>query len=439
MPRTASAPLSRPLPDAAPATTDTVPHRRQQGGPHAGPHADGLWLALHLVEPDLQQAAATLYQFSPRVCLQAPDMLLAEISGSLQLFGGLASLRQQVAAAFAEQDLQIGIAPTPLAARLLALNNDPRPLRRAGDLASRLEPLPLALLVADLPKLYPRLARLGLRQLGELLRLPRAGLRKRFGRPLVEWIERLLGQRPEPHAPWRPPRRYQADRDLDDPLSGSGELLPAITLMLEAFCRWLRYHELRAEGLTLRFFHHHRPASALTLRLLRPGGDASRMATLLALHLERLQLPAPVTALRLEGIGLVEKRADSAGWWHPEGDAEDWWMTLESIRARLGDDCVRLLQCVDTHHPELAWRQSGYQQDSAQPTDNPRPLWLLPRARLLGARDIQNMTLLSRPERIAGGWWDVKPLRRDYFVARIGTQKLWVFKSVEGWYEHGFF
>ena len=70
----------------------------------------------------LEQLASWLEQFTSVVCIAGPDVLLLEIAGSLRLYGGLLSLRQQIAAGLEQQGFSasLAIAPTPLAATWLA-------------------------------------------------------------------------------------------------------------------------------------------------------------------------------------------------------------------------------------------------------------------------------------------------------------------------------
>lgn len=86
-----------------------------------------------------------------------------------------------------------------------------------------------------------------------------------------------------------------------------------------------------------------------------------------------------------------------------------------------------------------------------------RPTWLLPEPEPLPMRtfkpvlDGQPLQLLAGPERIETGWWDGRPVQRDYFIARAGDGALvWIYRdrllsSVDdealgsGWYLHGRF
>src|SRR5918999_2938066 len=64
-----------------------------------------LWVALHfpcLPPQALPPIAAWACQFTPRVSLELPQELLLEVQGSLRLFGGFASFKQELAAGLAE-------------------------------------------------------------------------------------------------------------------------------------------------------------------------------------------------------------------------------------------------------------------------------------------------------------------------------------------------
>ncbi|MGH8490868.1 MAG: Y-family DNA polymerase, partial [Gammaproteobacteria bacterium] len=129
----------------------------------------------------LEALAAWCGQFTSVVSLAPPDGLLLEIGQSLTLFGGVAKLVERVRAGVADLGYQplLAIAPTPLAAiffvraRQAICVTDPRQLHA---LLSR---LPLAVLGVDV-RIAEALAGLGLREVGECLRLPRDGLARRF-------------------------------------------------------------------------------------------------------------------------------------------------------------------------------------------------------------------------------------------------------------------
>jgi protein ImuB len=120
------------------------------------------------------------------------------------------------------------------------------------------------------------------------------------------------------------------------------------------------------------------------------------------------------------------------------------------------------LQAVDDHRPERACRAVPLAVDVDSPAartvaSHSRPLLLLPVPQPLPVRDEQPLyrdplTLVTGPERIEAGWWDLagsaagspaRAVHRDYFVARNGRgQWLWIYRELaapRGWFLHGLF
>ncbi|TAL06606.1 MAG: DNA polymerase Y family protein, partial [Porticoccaceae bacterium] len=130
----------------------------------------------------LEALAHACHHLTPKVTLCPPAGLLLEIGGSLKLFGGLAALLAAVRDTLRLQQVHavIGAAPTPAAAQLLS-HGDADPLAyldahsgaltRPRAFSRRLHALPLAALDCA-PELIEKLARTGLRRVGEVLQLP---------------------------------------------------------------------------------------------------------------------------------------------------------------------------------------------------------------------------------------------------------------------------
>src|SRR5258708_12594196 len=87
-----------------------------------------LWVALHFNAPlsgTLENLAAWACQFTPRVSLEPPQALLAEMQGGLRCFSGLDSFLGKLRAGLAELgfDAAIATAATPRAALWRARSN----------------------------------------------------------------------------------------------------------------------------------------------------------------------------------------------------------------------------------------------------------------------------------------------------------------------------
>jgi protein ImuB len=168
----------------------------------------------------LEQLAAWALQFSSRVSLE-PAGLLLEAAGSGRLFGGERALQRKVAAGLEllGYRAQLALAPTPLGASLLAAARHPAPVADAEALRTALARLPLAALVPE-PRSLALLQGLGLNRIGDLLRLPRAGLARRLGPALPACLDRALGRIPDPRPDYRPPTRFAARLALRFPVAG---------------------------------------------------------------------------------------------------------------------------------------------------------------------------------------------------------------------------
>src|SRR3954451_17233082 len=75
-----------------------------------------LWVALHfnpLTSGTLENLAAWACQFTPRVSLEPPEALLAEVQGSLRHLGGLDGFLAKLRAGLAELGCEPSIAAAP--------------------------------------------------------------------------------------------------------------------------------------------------------------------------------------------------------------------------------------------------------------------------------------------------------------------------------------
>lgn len=399
----------------------------------------------------LERAAMGAGVFSDHVGLFPPCELVLEVGGSLRLFGGVDALEREIGQALAGpgRTAVIGIAPTPAAARLLARRGGGR-LAADADLAAALADWPCEALGGD-GDTRSRLRGWGLRTLGEVMALPRAGLVRRLGRDCVDRLDRLLGRRPEPIEHFRPPDHFTATlslpcetRELDLPLLALERLVHELALFLRARDAVVQRLEIRLHG-------RGGEPSALEVGLAVPGREGAHLLALVRERLERATPPEPVAAVSLAAPRLLTHTPAAADLWQDEDRREPPERLLERLRARLGNQAVCGLSLVADHRPERAWY---WQVPGRAPDHEPlrpplRPLWLLPRPAAL-TLDAQRrprfegaLELLDGPERIETGWWDGEDVERDYFIARnpLGMT-LWIYRERRVpciWYLHGLF
>ncbi len=338
----------------------------------------------------------------------------------------MALLRSRLARIGFEARLATG--PTPRAALWLA--------RGAGE---TLEALPVCAL-APAPEALALLQRIGVRTLGELMRLPRAGLAPRFGQGLLDEIDRALGKVPEARRFFVPPERFSARLELPAPVAQAESVLFAARRLLLQLEGFLAARHAGVHGFALSLLHHGAPATRIEIGFAAPRRDAEHGLRLLRERLGALALASPAEALQLEAGATAPLAGATPGLFRDaRSDAEDWQRLLERLQARMGDALVHGLALHADHRPERAWRAGGEgSAEGATAAAGPRPLWLLEPPRPVGEGEF---TLLAGPERIESGWWDGEDVVRDYFIARAQAagSLAWIYRAPEGWFLHGLF
>jgi protein ImuB len=399
----------------------------------------------------LEGLAAWSLQFTSLVSLVPPDTLLLEIGGSLGLFGGPRALLQSVR----EGVLHLGYrarlaaAPTPLGALWLARAGEGPQITDQARLRSALSGLPLNALRLE-PGVEDSLHGMGLRSLGELLRLPRDGLSRRFGTALLHSLDQALGHHPDPRLPYVPAPRFSSRLALPAEVHDTHALLFGMRRLLEELAGTLRAHDAGVQHMTWSLHHAEGKATTVTLGLVAPNRNPGHLFALLRERMERVCLRAPVReiALSTDALLALEARASDLFGDAPQQASRDWQTVIERLRARLGPEAVTGLRLISEHRPERSWRSCSPGEHHPAVHFPQRPLWLLQRPLALQSVDGRprlggNRLLLGEPERIESGWWDGADAARDYFVARSPDgNRLWVYRERRGeprWFLHGIF
>lgn len=466
----------------------------EQAQPDESEHA-------HAIQPDdmplvldATHLAWWALQFTPRVaCLE--DAVVLEVHASERLFGGAMMLGQRIVhEAQAHGALSWAHATTALGAVALA-RHTAEPLDGDAGIAERLDKLPLHTLTGVAAHEHT-LSRLGCRTLADVCALPRGGLSRRFGANLVHALDQAYGRAPETFEWLTLPAVFEARLELPGRVESAPALLFAASRLLQQLCAWLAGRQAGVMAFTLRWLHawHRRDehkGGEWTVRLGSPTRDYTRLSRLLAEHLQRIQLSAPVSDISLhadeiEALPLSNQQLFQEHREDQLSAAPDALLTpaaqraqrdallalLEKLSVRLGPERVLQAQVQADHRLECAqqWqaaveRLSVKSNQQAHVTrqqlmvNTPQPCWLLaeplPLAldRTWGQHPLYQgrLTLLAGPHRVEAGWWDAGThhdrVTRDYYLASSPQAGLlWIYKRQQTvddmrspWYLHGFF
>ena len=301
------------------------------------------------------------------------------------------------------------------------------------------------------PALRDSLQKLGIEKLRAFLRLPAAGIRRRFG-PDAERLHRLAaGDLWVPLQPLRVRDPLVARHDFDDPETDVARLLFAVKRLLNRLLAMIAARSEMLGAVTLHLRLDRAGTKSEQIRPAAPTLDAAQLLGLVRLRLEALGLGAGVVELRVTARA-VRTAAAQQGLFveRPPRDLAAANRALARVRAEFGDDAVVRARLAEAHLPEaqFAWDplesvprpapapRPAAGADARRPLVrriHARPIPLPPRPRhepdgwLLRGGVTGHVENLAGPYVISGGWWR-SAVHREYYFARMRDgDLLWIY------------
>jgi protein ImuB len=408
--------------------------------------------------------------WTPIAAPSGADGIWLDLSGATHLHGGEDRFCQRLIG-FCRRfgfNARVAVAGTPGAAHALArFSRDAVTAIPAGSEAQALAGLPLAALRLT-PEALTAAARFGLDRIVDLLPLPRGPLARRLGLASVRRLDEALGRVPEPIVPVVPEETPVALRRLLEPISTADAIEQVIRDLLDDMIARLQESGAGARTLILTLERVDGSEQRIAIGTSRPTRDASHLARLFHLRIDRIDLGEGVESMRLaatrtDPLGATALSASLAG-----EDVADVTTLVDQLAGRVGDAALFTAAPVESDVPERAVRR-------ASPLDAPTgwPAWRRPVRLLNRPEPLTNVIALlpdqpprrftwrgqlhavvagDGPERIHGEWWrrdgEVRAVR-DYFrVEDDAGARFWLFRRGDGvdpqtgdlsWYLHGLF
>ncbi len=440
----------------------------------------------------LEALAVWAERWSPSVSLDPSpggmEGLFLDVTGATHLFGGEPGVVARIQARLADAGIRAraALAPTPGAAWALSRWGPATRIATDASVADALAPLPIEALRIDDAALG-QARRFGLKTVGSLYAMPRAGLARRFkdgaGVGLVRRLDQALGLTAEALTPVRAPARYRGWEAYADPLTDTAGVEARLPGLADSLARTLEGDGQGARALTLTAFRVDGRTSAVSVRMGRPLRDVSIWLRLFQeVGIERIDPGFGIDALMLTAdltepmIALQVAMGEEDQARHTEGLAA----LIDRLSARLGEGSVRVAEPQGSWMPERAerWRPAlAKAPPPAEGTADPlraRPLMLfdppepvetiadLPDgapALFTWRRVARKVTRADGPERLSPEWWRPRPdgrqsRTRDYYrIEDDQGLRYWLFREglygadysgrdderAPSWWMHGMF
>jgi len=296
------------------------------------------------------------------------------------------------------------------------------------------------------PRVRDALEKLGVRTVGDFLRLPAKGLLRRFGVEAHRLHRLAAGDLWAPLQPHPVTEPLERQFLLDSPDSDAERLLFLIKRMLDALLAELASQNKALTELTLRLLLDREGSYGERIRTAAPMVDSAQILGLVRLRLESLRLDSGVVALHLTVCG-SEVQPDQSHLFtkKPHRDLEAGSRAFARLRAEHGDKVVMRARLLEGHLPQASFRWEPMDQvtlPEPRKSSHPRllvrriyrrPLLLPQRARhepdgwLLRGLEHGPVTRFVGPYVFSGGWWSGGVHRDYYFVNMHRGEVLWVF------------
>ncbi len=437
------------------------------------------WIALQCPAEDLAAWGWWGLQFTPRVA-QVDEALLLEVSTCETLWGGRRQLLQRF---FSGSPLESPVHRARGATGLVALALLRLKVQGIKPPADVPDGLPLETLSCAIGHV-PMLARAGCQTWGDLRALPRAGVARRFGAPLLEALDIACGVQPEGYRWLGIPDVFDLKLELPALATTAPELMWSAQRLLTQFQVWLQARQRGVLALEFEWTLDLRRLDGkplprheqLMVRTAQPTQDMAHLRRLVSEHLGRAKLSAPAGYLRLRSVETTPWAGANISLLPDDNiKGEKLHQLVERLSVRLGADHVLMAQAQADYRPERmqCWLPArevlphvaapavveGLAPEVREAKPRPRrkpvsasaasgatapatasdalyPSWLLPEPlRLEMCGEVPQygglLRRLVRLYRVETGWWEEgRSVRRDYFIARSEAVGLvWIYEE----------
>lgn len=400
------------------------------------------------IERHIRSLADRLRRYSPHVepSADTPGVFWLDAQGLNRLYPSLHSWAQAV-----RLDLQragvratVAVGFTRFGAYALAkFHQGTTVCEDAAEERAAVQRVPLACVDLD-PDIRERLLALGIRTIGEFLRLPADGIRQRFGAATDLLYQLAAGHRWAPLVPVPADEPQESLAHFDAPEVRADRLIFIVKRQLDSLLAALIHRAHAVIELVLWMKLDDRSTRTERVQPAASTLDAAQLLVLVRLRLDALRLPAGVVTLRLTAVtcpATSEQRRLFPHYSRRDPELAD--QAFARLRAEFGERSVVCAHLENGHLPsaQFRWDPLGHTPLRASPavvTARPLVRRIFAQPRDLGADFTPKTDALAKarspkpeavvgPFTIAGAWWNGGVWRDYYFTPAENGNLWWVF------------
>lgn len=414
----------------------------------------------------LTELAQWCVRFTPTAAIDPDDGLMLEVSGCAHLWGGeelyLNAVEKRLnARGF---DVRVAIADTPIVAWAVARFGTAKLRIDSGHQQAALMKLPPEALRIE-KDVVQRLHKLGLHQIGQFVSMPRQILRRRFGKMLLDQLDKALGLQFDEIVPIMPPAQYVERLHCLDPVTTRAGIEFALEKLLVTLCGKLQSEQKGLRMVLLKGYRVDGVTIEAKVGTHRPTHHVAHVCKLFENKISQLDPGLGIELFELEALIVEDNPAEQERIWEHGSGLDDERLTelIDRLLDRDGIDVSRYL-AAEHYWPERSYRKCvelsepltvNWRTDVLRPTqmltppeaiDVTAPIPDYPPMLFVYQGKVHRIAKADGPERIEQEWWLQQGQHRDYYrVEDEHGGRYWIFRLGHyhdedfQWFIHGFF
>lgn len=407
-------------------------------------------------------------RYTPAVAIDPPDSLLLDVTGCAHLWGGEKQYITEMCKRFKQfgYDTSAAMADTIGTAWAIARFGHNDKIIESGQQHMALLSLPPAALRIEVSAIE-RLEKLGLRQISQLISIPRSALRRRFGVQFLQRLNQALGYEEEGINPVHPIEPYQERLPCLDPIVTATGIEIALQRLLDTLCHRL---EREQKGLRTALFKGYRidgKVQKIEIGTNRPSCNTKHLFKLFEIKIESIEPASGIELFTLEASKVEDLSTVQEQLWANKMELDNVELSelMDRLAGKIGAHNIHRYVPAEHYWPERSFKQTSSVNETFQTSwkvNRPRPLQLLARPELVEVTapipdyppmlfrykgKLHKIMKADGPERIEAEWWLQEGQHRDYYcVEDEDGYRYWLFRSGHydaaksyQWFIHGFF
>jgi protein ImuB len=407
-------------------------------------------------------------RFTPFIAIDLPHSLILDATGCAHLWGGEEKYLTEIITRLKKfgYHVRAAIADTIGAAWAITHFRKNKNVIESGGQTTELLLLPTAALRIELQTLQ-RLEKLGLRQIKDIVSMPRSALRRRFGESFCKRLNQALGYEEEIIQPVQPIEPYCEWLPCLEPIATSTGIEIALQRLLDALCSRLSQEE---KGLRLASFKCYRvdgKVEQIGIGTNHPSCNSKHLFKLFQNKIESIEPALGIELFTLDASKVEDASPMQERLWENNGGLDDIRLAelLDRLSGKIGTQNIHRYVPDEHYWPERSYKPASSINEKIQSTwkvERPRPLHLLsvpepiivtaivpdyPPMNFRYKGKLHKIINADGPERIEQEWWLQDGQHRDYYyVEDEEGYRYWLFRSghydaekTYKWFIHGFF